>query len=315
MRILFTGLGSIGRRHLRLLREREQHFEYVAYRSGARETETPEDVRAVDSLSDGLALNPSVVFVTNPTNRHVETAIDCARAGCDLFVEKPLSHSRERVDELCRIVRKYDVVSHVGCQLRFHPVLRRIRSAIVDNVLGDTYSFRAYSGSYLPDWRPERDYRETYSSSRESGGGVLLDLIHEIDYTHWLFDGVDETEGLSRQVSHLDVDAEDIAEIVLTTDGTIGNIHLDYFRRTPRRTLEVICERGTISANLLESTIKIEDRDGVIEDSYDLDRDDLFRQQLDYFLMKLQSGESTMNDVHQAADVLDIAMEVRDNND
>jgi predicted dehydrogenase len=311
-RVLFTGLGSIGSRHLRLLRERDESFDLHAFRSGATDWDSPDDVTDHDSLDAALAADPDIAFVTNPTALHVRTATKCARAGCDLFVEKPLSHTLDGVDELVRAATERDLITYVGCQLRFHPVLQAVKSALDDGEIGTVYSFRAYSGSYLPDWRPGQDYRDSYSADPDLGGGVVLDLIHEIDYSYWLFGDVSEQRAWTGQVSGLDVRTEDLAEILLETDsGAVGSIHLDYYRPEPRRTLEITGSDGLISADLNEGTLERRlDGEPSVE-RFQYERDDLFRSQHDYFLSHVRNREPCENDFPEGKRVLKIALKAK----
>lgn len=335
-RVLFTGLGSIGRRHLRLLRERDETFDVHAYRSGAggleradgddlgeaaaggAGSETGElgenrQVTEHATLARALETQPDIAFITNPTALHVETAMECARAGCHLFIEKPLSHSLDGVDELVREVESNNLRTHVGCQLRYHPALCRTASLIEAEAIGPVYGYRAYSGSYLPHWRPDRDYRSSYSADPDMGGGVVLDLIHEIDYCHWLFGEVAAVTGTVGQVSDLEIESEDVAEIALDmADGSVGAIHLDYYRPVPRRSLEVTGRDGVITADLVSDTLTIDGRDGREVEEFEVDTDDLFRAQLSDMLTAIETGEECANDIHQAKRVLQIALEVRD---
>lgn len=311
-KILFTGLGSIGKRHLRLVQDYDNSIEIHAYRSsGTDETAFP-DVIQHTSLTDALATNPDIAFITNPTSLHVETATACAKAGCHLFIEKPLSHTLDGVDELMTTVTENELLTYVACVLRFHPVLQRISTLLADNTIGDLNSFRIYSGSYLPEWRPEQDYRTSYSADPEMGGGVVMDLIHEIDYSYWLFGDITTVRSWVGQVSSLDIETEDLAETIVETEaGVIGQIHLDYYRSEPRRTIEISGNSGVIQGDLIDGTVTIDTNGKRDTEHYDIDRDELYKRQLDSFLSHIQRGEPCENDLQEARRVLEIALEIK----
>jgi predicted dehydrogenase len=312
MRILLTGLGSIGRRHARLLYEELRGVELLIYRSGTSQSGNPFNASEYTDLQDALAQDPDIAFITNPTHKHIETATDCARAGCHLFIEKPLSHTLENVERLIRIAKENDLVTHVGCQLRFDPTLNAAREVINSNDLGDVLSFRATSGSYLPEWRPEQDYRNSYSADPERGGGVVLDLIHEIDYTYWLFDNISCVGSAIAHTSTLEIDSEAIAEAVMKVpDDVIGSIHLDYCRRQPKRVLEVVCEDGTVIADLQEQMLTIEWPSTTETESFDYGRDRRFVAQLNHFIENVHTGEKCDNDLSEAKEVLQIALDLK----
>lgn len=306
MRVLVAGVGSIGRRHLRLLRERRDVTEIVAYRSSV--VGNLDGVREFDELADALDTDPDVAFITNPTHLHVDTATACARAGCDLFIEKPLSNEREGVEKLCSVADDRELVTMVGCQLRFTPVLDFVDDLVTDGRMGDVLSFEAYCGSYLPDWRPEQDYRESYSADPDAGGGVVLDLIHELDYSYWLFGPFDGICGRTGRVSSLDIDSEDVAIMTIDADDLLGSIYVDYCRPIPKRTLEVVLDDGVVTANFLDQTVTVERETRSRTESFDYDRDDVFRRQLDHFFEAVDRREPTCKDVHEGKEVLNLAL-------
>jgi len=312
MRVLLTGLGSIGQRHARLLKEVSRDIELIAYRSGTSALGNDLGVREYTRLEDGLDADPDVAFITNPTAKHVETALPCAKAGCDLFIEKPLSDDLDRVDDLIATADERNLVTYVGCQLRFDPVLNATRDQLAGGELGPVLSFRATAGSYLPDWRPDRDYRDSYSADPNRGGGVVLDLIHEIDYSHWLFGPLKCICCEVKYTDTLDIESEAIAEaIVRTSDNILGSIHLDYCRKQPQRTLEVVCENGTLIADLKNQTLTVEYPSSTETETFDYDRDERFRKQLSYFLKHVDTREACENDLREGKEVLEVALDMK----
>ena len=311
-KILFTGLGSIGKRHLHLLREHDDQMEIHAYRSGGTDETAFPAVIQHTSLDDALAVHPDIAFITNPTSLHIDTAISCAEAGCHLFIEKPLSHSLDGVDELISTVAENNLITYVACVLRFHPVLRRLASLLDAEAIGNVYSYRVYCGSYLPAWRLDQDYRNSYSADPEMGGGVVLDLIHELDYSYWLFGDIATVRSWVGQVSDLEIESEDLAEIIVEMEsGVVGQIHLDYYRSDPRRTVEITGESGVIRANLITNEIQIQTSHGTEREEFDVTQDELYERQLDSFLSHIRNGKPCDNDIQEARRVLQIAHEVK----
>jgi len=312
MQVLIAGLGSIGLRQAGLLSERDD-VELLSYRTGNGPPVPADlDIRTYRELNDALATDPDVAFVTNPTNKHVDVAQKCAKQGCDLFVEKPLSHDFTGTSELGKIAEEQDLVTMVGCQFRFDPVIKRVRNIVSTEEFGPIQSFRAYSGSYLPDWRPDRDYKSTYSAHSDRGGGVVLDLIHEIDYLYWFFGLPERVSASLSSVPGLDIDSESVAEILMTVEENVpGSVHLDYCRPVPRRSLELNCEDAVITGDVRKSSIKIETQEGTESEEFDVERDDRFRAQTDYFLEKVREREECQNDIRTAKEVLGIALEIK----
>ena len=257
MKVLFVGLGSIGKRHLKILKEMEKDFNIIALRSNNKAKKI-DGVKNYFNLEEALEEKPDIAFITNPTSLHIEYAVECAKAGCHLFIEKPLSHNLKGIKELINIVENNNLITLMGCNMRFNPVIRKLKEEIAKLKKDNIYSYKINCGSHLPDWRPGRDYKKTYSAKKEMGGGVLLDLIHEIDYSNWLFGEVNELKAYSDHLTDLEIETEDIAEILLKHEKYIlGNIHLDYYRINATRTIEIIAQDLLIEADLIEGKLDI----------------------------------------------------------
>jgi predicted dehydrogenase len=249
MRALIVGLGSIGRRHAR---------NWVALGLGpvavCRRTDNtqPEPldfpVRPFTKLDEALDDQPDVVLVTNPTSLHVETACRAVQAGAHVFIEKPIGHALDGVAELLDEADRRQRLLMVGYNLRFHPGLARFRELYRQGAVGRPVSARAEAGEYLPDWHPWEDYRASYSGRRDLGGGPMLTLSHELDSLCWVLGPPARVIAMAAHASSLEVDTEDTAELVLQfpTGGPLASVHVDYLRRPPRRSLEIVGEEGVL---------------------------------------------------------------------
>lgn len=248
MKFLIAGLGSIGRRHLRNLLALGES-DILLYRT--RTSTLPDDelhgFPVETDLKAALAHQPDAVIVANPTALHLDVAIPAALAGCSLLLEKPVSHSLERVDALREALQAGGGKAVVGYQFRFHPGLEKTLQLIHSGALGRTLSVRAHWGEYLPGWHPWEDYRQGYSARFDLGGGVILTLSHPLDYLRWIFGEVSSLWAFAARLSGLQLDVEDTAEIGLQFEsGALGSLHLDYNQRPPAHSLEVIGSQGTL---------------------------------------------------------------------
>lgn len=247
MKYLIAGFGSIGRRHFRNLLALGEH-EIVIYHTG-HSTIPDEEISGFPVESDlraALAHQPGAVIICNPTSMHMEVAIPAAQAGCHMLIEKPISHSLARIDELKEAVQHNHCRVLVGFQFRFHPGLVQVKKLLEDNAIGQPNSARAHWGEYLPAWHPWEDYKQGYAARPELGGGVVLTLSHPLDYLRWL---LGEVESLSAFTSHngLNLPVEDSAEISLSfQNGCLGSVHLDYIQRPASHTLELIGTAGSL---------------------------------------------------------------------
>ena len=248
-RYLIVGCGSIGTRHLLNLRTLGVSEISVCDSDPQRCAQATErhGVHTFSRLEDALQNQPDVVFVTTPPSSHMAIALAAAHAGCHLFIEKPLSHTEEGLEELADVVRRARLVTMVGCNMRFHHGPATIKRLLEQEAIGTIISASLDAGMYLPDWHPDQDYRRAYSASCSLGGGVILDGIHEIDYARWLFGEITEVFCQGGRFSHLDIETEDSANILMTVrSGFSVAIHIDYVQRAYARSCKVIGEEGTI---------------------------------------------------------------------
>jgi predicted dehydrogenase len=186
----------------------------------------------------------------------METALQAARAGCNLFVEKPLSHTWEQVETLLAIVKEKGLIGMVGFDMHFDPGLQKVRELLKEGMIGHVTAIQAQVGQYLPDWHPWEDYRKGVSARVETGGGVILDLIHEIDYVTWLMGKAKEVVSMNGRVSHLEIETEDTASILIRfQSNAIGTINLDYIQRTLSRSCRIVGEEGTITWDLMNQKV------------------------------------------------------------
>ncbi len=291
MKFLIAGLGSIGRRHLRnllALGERDILL-YRTHRSTLPDDELAPFPVETD-LEAALAHQPDAVIISNPTALHMEVAIPAAGNGCHILLEKPIAAKMNHaVERLQQAAVESGARILVGFQFRYHPVLNKIYALLQSGELGRPYSFRVHWGEYLPGWHPWEDYRKGYAARKDLGGGVVNTLCHPLDYVRWLFGDVASLAALTSQVSELELDVEDLAEITLRFESEcVGSIHLDYFQRPPGHWLEINCKKGLVHWDNQSGRARIyrvngDDWDD-LEPPVDFERNDLFLAEMRHFL-------------------------------
>ena len=255
-KIAFCGLGSIAKRHLRnvcsCLNRRGDSFEIDLYRSSFKSL--PQDLHPLISqeflFSEPIIKNYDIVFVTNPTYLHYTTLEKFKSNTKSFFIEKPIFCNTDVDETLFNDLQS--VICYVACPLRYNPVIQFVKNNVN---LDDVISVRAICSSYLPDWRPGQDYRMCYSSHRDMGGGVGIDLIHEWDYLTYFFGMPDKCFSIQNKISGLDIDSDDIAIYIAETKGKTIELHLDYFGRKATRTLELYTHDDTIVGDILNGSI------------------------------------------------------------
>ncbi|WP_201571886.1 Gfo/Idh/MocA family protein [Psychrobacter nivimaris] len=250
MNVLIIGYGSIGKRHEEVLREIDgiSNIDIVS-------KQNIKDKRVYPSLDKAPLEKYDYFIISSETFKHFEqlSYINQKVENKLIFCEKPL------FEDYKFFKPKNDI--YVGYVLRYHPLLKTLKQ-IIDKE--NIYFSSVESGSYLPNWRIEGDYRKSYSASKKKGGGVLLDLSHELDYVEWLFGITDAMSCMTEKVSELDIEAEDLAVLNLKTDrNTHVNIILNYFSKIPIRKIIAHSKNSTFYVDLINNTLIVQDRNGV----------------------------------------------------
>jgi predicted dehydrogenase len=246
---LVLGMGSIGQRHARLLRDLGLKVAAVSRRAQVAE-------RCYASLDAALEREaPGYVVIANETAAHRESLARLAEHGFTgtVLVEKPLFAAPAPLPAH-RFAGLY-----VGYNLRFHPVLREIARLLASD---PAISAQVYVGQYLPDWRPGRDYRATASASRQAGGGVLRDLSHELDYMSWLFGPCRRVAALGGRFAGLEIDSDDVQALLLTFERCpVATAQLNYLDRAGAREIVINTATRTIRADLLRGILRVGDEE------------------------------------------------------
>ena len=301
------GAGSAGSRHARLLAA-----------AGADVTVTDPD--APRAAATGLPTvpydldrlgTPEGIVVASPTVAHAEQTRAALATGARVLVEKPLAPSCTEADAL---VAAADDRVMVGYNLRLHAPLERLASLVADGRAGAVSSYRLWFGSWLPDWRPQVDYRTTYSARADLGGGVLMDAIHELDLLVWLAgdDRFTVVGAAVARIGPLDIDVEDTVKALLQhEDGALAEVALDYLSRRYRRGVEIIGSEATVRLDWARQVIEVESADTVETEPATAPVLDSYARQAERFLAFLAHGTPPPVDAAEGARSVRLADAIR----
>lgn len=304
MKVLIVGLGSIAKKHIDALKIFKIDIKIYALRSNLY-TAIEEDVVNIYDL-DEVNVKFDFAIISNPTHLHYQFIKRLAKRGIPLFIEKPVIHSLDNAEELVALIEDKKVVTYVACNLRFHPCLTFLKNKINTESLRIN-ELNVYCGSYLPDWRPGKNFKEIYSANASMGGGVHLDLFHELDYTTWIFGFPNKSSAVLRTVSSLNIDSYDYANYSLQYDAFTANIILNYYRRKPKREIEIVFEKETWLVDLIKNQIK-NDVGEFLYKATDFNIKDTYKFQLDYFITCLKKNQIPMNSFVESIEILKICL-------
>lgn len=303
MKVLFIGLGSISGRHIRNLKEILNESVIVSVLRSGKGKEISsglkDNIDRIITDDNDLEMNYDAIFITNPTSMHYETLERYQNYSDAFFIEKPVFITGEEdISPFSDITKKY----YIACPLRYSNVIQWLK---YNMNFSTVYSMRVISSSYLPDWRPGMDYRNTYSAHRVMGGGVNIDLIHEWDYISYLIGFPFSVQCLIRKMSNLEIDSDDIAMYMAEYTDKVVEIHLDYFGRKTIRKIELLTENDTVVANLIEQKISWLCSGKILDLSEN--RDSYQKKEMSHFLDIVNGKAINDNSIEEACKVLRIA--------
>lgn len=316
--VLVIGAGSIGARHARNLRALGVKHITICDPDGARRTNIARELSCDESstMDEGLKDDRiGIVFVCSPTKFHVPQAIAAAAQGKHLFIEKPLSHTQEGLADLERITRENGLVCMVGCNMRFHFGPRAVKRLLDQEKIGTPTHATVYTGSYLPDWRPNTDYRRSYSAD-PAQGGAILDCIHEIDLAQWYLGEAKLMECVRQQADALGIPVEGTADLKLHhTTGATSDVHLSFMEKTYKRFCVIEGDAGTLAWDFHKKTVEVTDSAGHIVETlsepegYDINA--MYMEETRHFLQCVSFGKKPMGSLEEAIAVLSLTLAAR----
>jgi len=266
LNILIIGYGSIARRHEEVLfnLDSKSNIDIVTKQKLVNRT-------TFVSLTEVIDLKMYDYFViASETNKHYEQLkyLEDKLINKLIFCEKPLF---EKSREL-KILKNSVVIGYV---LRFHPMLQEVKNLLKNDKI---ISINAKCGSYLPTWRQNIDYKDSYSAKKDEGGGVLLDLSHELDYIQWLSGKITEIKSYQLKVSDLEIDSDDlVVAIGKTEEDTVVNFSIDYISKIAHRLIIIDTNEKSFKLDFTDNSLIIKDKNGNEEKKIiNFERNDMF---------------------------------------
>lgn len=301
IKVCFIGIGSIAKRHIRNLRdifeERRIRFTIDAFRRNPIQVE---GVNRVYTSEADLPLDYDAIFITNPTDQHLEALKVFHNHGKHFFIEKPVV-SREQINDAKQFSLRPDSIYYVAAPLRYNAVIQWVKHNVDPD---DVIAVRSISSSYLPDWRPGQDYRQTYSAHKDMGGGVSIDLIHEWDYLTYLFGWPEKVSSMIGRKSLLEIDSDDYAIYIAEFTNMIAELHLDYFGRKTIREIELFTNENTILGDIANNTVTSLRDDKKID--FHEERDDYQKRELIHFIDMVTHKSNVENGYEHGLRVLEL---------
>jgi predicted dehydrogenase len=275
LKVLLIGYGSIGKRHFEVLSKlsKIKSIDLVTKQNIKNE-------KCYKTLEEVLNISTYDYFViASETNKHFSQLeyLENSVKNKLIFCEKPLFKSKKEL-----IIKNNKVF--IGYVLRFHPLFEKLKVFLKQEQI---ILANVKCGQYLPSWRPNTDYKNCYSAKKEEGGGVLLDLSHEIDYVQWICGSIQKLNSIQTKISDLEINSDDLTMLIgKTNKNTMINISIDYISKITHRKLLVETLENTYELDFILNKLIKKNKLG-LEEVYsfsNLERNYLFeKMHLDIF--------------------------------
>lgn len=301
MKVVVIGVGSIAKKHIEAIKAIESDNHVYALRH-SKESLPVDGVIDFYDIKLIEEIDPSFIIISNPTSEHFKTLKQLLDYNYPLFVEKPLfSNIGEKEKELVATINKKNIKTYVACNLRFHEGIRFLKKELEGKKIEEV---NIYCGSFLPDWRPGKDFRKIYSANKEMGGGVHIDLIHELDYLYWIFKKPKSIVKTFSSKSSLDISSVDYANFIWEYDTFYATVILNYYRKEPKRTFEILTDKGTYLLDLLSNKI-IFNNNTIFESKQEMK--DMYIDQMNFFVNNIIEGEK-FNSINESYKILELCL-------
>ncbi len=314
---LVIGSGTMARRYITILNDilKNPKINCLPSSKNSSISTYPGINNLFESLDEALESSPQSVFIASPATTHLFYATPFLKRRIPTLIEKPLSHSIEEIKKYKTILDKSENYTEVAYCLRYLPSAKIFKEIIQNNEqVTSIYKVIIEVGQYLPDWRPELDYRKSVSANKAKGGGVLLELSHEIDYINWIFGPINEVICSLSNSGGLEINSEDSVDAIISAGKLPINLHMDFLQRKPVRYCKVIGKEGNLIWDVLSDSIFFENhhkQNSIIYQRIEFEKDYMYRKMIEEFLkMSIKSPKPNVK-ISDANAVLDIIQAMR----
>jgi len=297
----------------------EMGHKVFAYNRGEKRRQAVKEkygVSTFDSIDEALEKNIDAAFVCSPNSLHVEHAFKVTEKGVNLFIEKPLSHNNIDLSKLSEVIESKNLICHVGSNMRFHFGPRQVKSILDEGKIGRPLWASVWGAMSLPHWHPEEDYRQMYSASQSLGGGALLDFIHEIDLIRWIFGSPKEVFGLVNNSGHLEIETEDLVDAIFSYENFQLSLHIDYLQWPFQRGIKIVGSKGWVCWDLAQKKVAhFDNKSDSIVDKMEPEDNNMYREQLEYFIDCLQASKPSDSDFNSGWKALEIVEKIKESSE
>ena len=315
-KVAVIGLGNIANRHRHNLKLLFPNSELLSMSASGR---IPKEgvrncTRIVESIEEVIEARVELVIVASPAPLHAQHSIPLIEAGIPTLIEKPVTTSIEAAKAIKRAIELHQTPVSIGYCLRYLPSVQKLKLFLEQGGIGTLYNAHIEVGQYLPDWRPNKNYRDSVSAQNILGGGALFELSHELDYAQWLLGPLYVKHSILRSSQELALDVEDIADIMAVTElDAVTTIHLDFLQRKSYRKCSFIGSEGRIDLDFMlnKLTFSTSTETSVLYSDPEWDKNQMYLAMLEDFFQMIEKNKHSCINFSEAIRTVSIIDEIK----
>lgn len=322
MNILIVGFGSIGQRHLQNLQKLCPDARFWVLKKSSKHHVIKDceiiheniytyysNVEFITSLESSV-VTFDCAFICNNSSEHLDYATRLAEMGVDLFIEKPLATSSKGVDRLQQIVHENSLVAAVGFQTKYSDIYLKLKNIIETSKVPPNHVFSRWL-TFLPDWHPYEDYKQSYAAKKNLGGGVAATLLHELDMLYTLLPNLELANFVSGNFTSIGIEADDYLSINLISNNMPVHLSLSFGQTSEQRKIEIAFPDKFVEADFIKNQLKVIFRDGTQSVlRFNQQRNQLFELEIIDFLNSIKTRQNDVNSLLNSKNTLRIIDEI-----
>lgn len=304
--ILIVGFGSIGQRHYRNIKKIfKNNVQFLILRKKSITPLLTKDnkIKKNQKLNDKFAKvihNLNVInlqktkihsaFICTPSSKHVDIAVKLISNDINTFIEKPLSNNLRKLNHLNNLLKKSNSINMIGFQMRFNPIIKFLKKGKnFSDKIGNINFIQIDHGEDVRKFHPWENYKDSYTSKKNLGGGVTLSQIHEFDYFNFLFNKfkIVKSRSIISKISNLSINVDDTSSHLFLLSrknrSIICNINLNFYENPKNRIIKFIGNSGKLTADLNNGEVKIYTKKKCFKRKFYFERNDLYIDELKYY--------------------------------
>tara|TARA_B100000965_G_C19581836_1_gene753925 strand:- start:1217 stop:2182 length:966 start_codon:yes stop_codon:yes gene_type:complete len=261
-KILIIGSGSIANKHIENLIDLKIKNIFVLIKNDLEkkrfEKKNLSKIIFIKFREIDTWLSNQILFaiIANSTNNHHKYIKYLIKKKINIFCEKPISNQINLIRKLRKEIIQKKIIFFMNYQLREHNLVKKLKKLLVKEKVFNVSLKITHNLKY---WRKNKIRTNSYYIDKKKGGGVIFELIHEVNLINFLFGKIDKISTFRKNL-FLKRAEDQAASIFKTKKGVIGTLFQDMISPVKQRYIEVCSENKIFKLDFEENTLTLKTR-------------------------------------------------------